>query len=304
MGVTRYPLEVGSIVRKNKTFSITSYMYRANGQEEENPYDVYGRFSRYTFNILDTGDMNGRKVAKVNIKPSDIADIVKRTEYAFKEHMDVENKPNVVATGATVNSPAYAVTFKMGAFKGRTPASLIAEGREEELLKQKSFLAANVGKYPANQQLINAIDDAFQLKANNQLNISTDNENTGSRTINLFTSGLKPQQRKQREDGKCEVNEMRIDWQVGAKYPVTIEITNYYATVVKQADGRLNVREQDAMSRVSLRATASEAEWMDILRKIETNMHMFEILQARTTFAEAEEIYQDQLNAAGVTRNW
>lgn len=234
-----------------------------------------------------------RRAVKINVNPNDIADISKRTEYALYKQIEVECSGS---TNEAVNSDASNVTFNMGTLKGRTPASVLAEGKGEELEKQRIFLLANVGKYPANQKLINAIDEAFREQAEGEL-VQTQNVPKMS-SICLYSSGLKPQQRRQRSDGKCEVNEMRITWDVGNKYPVTIEITNYYASVLKLSDGRLNVRDADNSSRVTLRAVASEAEWMNILRKIETNMHMFEILQARATFAEAESIYNTILSSS------
>lgn len=288
--LTKYPLEVGKVIRKDKSFSITSYLYRANGQEGESPYEVYGKFSRFVFSLLDMGG-GIRRAVKINVNPNDIADISKRTEYALHKQIEAEccDSTNEEDTGNTSN-----VIFNMGTLKGRTPASVLAEGKREELEKQRSFLLANVGKYPANQKLINAIDEAFRQQTEGTLAQTQNAPKTSS--IRLYSSGLKPQQRRQRSDGKCEVNEMRITWDVGNKYPVTIEITNYYASVLKLADGRLNVRDVDNSSRVTLRAVASEAEWINILRKIETNMHMFEILQARATFAEAESIYSTILS--------
>lgn len=297
---TKYPLEVGSIIRKDKSFSITSYLYRANGHEGEAPYDVYGKFSRFVFSILD---MSGgiRKSTRINVNPNDVADIVKRSEYALHKQIEAECETPVEQTGNNA-CLANSVTFNMGTLKGKTPLSVLAEGNAEELKKQRVFLQANVGKYPANQKLINAIDDAFKQQMNgNPLNVQT---SVKTASICLYSSGMKPQQRKKRADGKCEVNEMKITWDVGNKYPVTIEIVNYYATVIRFQDGRLNVKEPDPSSRVVLRAKAGEAEWMNILRKMETNMQMFEILQTKATFAEAEAIYNAQLATARNAKQW
>lgn len=297
---TKYPLEVGSIIRKDKSFSITSYLYRANGHDGESPYDVYGKFSRFVFSILDmSGGM--RKSTRINVNPNDIADIVKRSEYALQKQIDTECEGPVEQSSCN-SCLANSVTFNMGSLKGKTPLAVLAEGNAEELKNQRAFLLANVGKYPTNQKLINAIDDAFkQQMGGNPINVPTPSKMA---SICLYSSGMKPQQRKQRADGKCEVNEMKIMWDVGNKYPVTIEITNYYATVIRFQDGRLNVKEPDPTSRVVLRATSSEAEWMNILRKIQTNMQMFEMLQTKTTFVEAEAIYNAQLAASRNAKQW
>ena len=301
--ITKYPLEVASVVRKNKTMSITSYLYKAKGTEGENPYEVYGKFSRFSFSILDLGEPGNIKTARINVKPDEIADIKVRTKYALREHLDAETK---MPTGNSLGEsyPAYTSTFRTGAHKGMTPASVLLEGKAEELKKERAFLQGNVGRYPANKQIIAAIDNAFDLQKANMLRGDvTNNNNNLVRTVSLFYSGLKPQQRKQREDGKCEVHEMNISWQVGAKYPVEIAITNYYASVNKQTDGRLLVGEKDNSSRITIKITLDESEWMNTIRKIDTNMHMFEILQARELFKEADQINRDAIMANG-GRTW
>lgn len=287
---TKYPLEVGSVIRKNKAFSIMSYLKKAEGSEGEPPLEVYSKMSRYTFSILEKNDGRAQSVT-VNIRTSEIEDIVKRSEFALQKHLGNECSGANVSDEA--NSIAYTVKFAMGSYKGKSPASMIAEGKLDELKSQKAFLKANIGKYPKNQKLIDAIDEAMELNASGKLAQSS-NMPVADKII-LYQSGLKPQQRKQRDDGKSEVHEAEISWTVGSDYPVTVQITNYYADVTKQADGRLNVKNPDQSSRVTLRVTVSEAEWMDVLRKINTNMSLFEMLQARATFAEANKIFYKML---------
>lgn len=291
---TKYPLEVASVVRKTKTFSIDSCLEKADGSERgEAPLEMYAGFSRFSFKLLEKNEGKA-KATSINIRIPEIEDIIKRGEYALQKQLDFE-----IGYGddsLETQSIAYTTTFTMGNHKGKTPVDLIREGKADELESQKAFLKGNVDKYPKNQKIIDAIDETLKLQSEGKLNAAS--KASVSKNITLYDSGMKPQIRKTRADGKSEVDSAKIVWNVGSEYPVTVEITNYYADVVKQLDGRLNVRNTDKDSITMLRITISEKEWMDITRKIKTNMQMFEILNAREMFATSQKIYAEQLVAS------
>lgn len=289
---TKYPLEVGSVVRKNKTFSITSHLSRANAYDNDPPYLIYNKFSRFALSILDT--TNGTKSVKGNIRTSEIADIIYRTEYAFKRHMDAETVLDDNLSTDDRTSPAYTVRIATGTLRGLTPAQAIADGKEQLLINQKQFLEEHLQQYPSNRAQINAIDDALNLKAKNL--IGSSNTASSGCLVNLYNGGMHPLVRNTRSDGKCFVYEIKIEWQVGSKYPVSVSITNYYATAIKQADGRLNVTNQDQLSRIVLTQTMSESEWINIITSIKKNMKQFELLNAKALFNEASKAYQEALS--------
>lgn len=291
---TKYPLEVASIVRKTKTFSVDSCLEKADGNERgEAPLEMYAGFSRFAFKLLEKNDGEARATS-INIRIPEIEDIVKRGEYALQKQLDSE-----LGCGDASSEPqsiAYTTKFAMGNYKGKTPVDLIREGKGDELEAQKAFLKVNVAQYPKNQKIIDAIDEALKLQSEGKLDVTS--KTSVSKTITLYDSGMKPQIRKTRSDGKSEVDSAKITWNVGNEYPVTVEITNYYADVVKQSDGRLNVRNADKDSMVTIRITISEKEWMDIMRSIKINMQLFEILNAREMFTVSHEIYAEQLAAS------
>lgn len=289
---TKYPLEVGSVVRKSKTFSIMSYLIRANAYDNELPYTVYGKFSRFAISILDI--TNGTKSVRGNIKPSEIADISYRSEYALNKHIEAEiNSVNTSSTSTL--STAYSVKITSGTLKGKTPATVLLEGNDSYLENQREWLQQNLSRYPNNKVQIDAINEAFKLKREGKLDKSASN-NSGGTIVTLYDGGMHPLTRKTREDGKCFVYEIKITWQVGEKYPVMVAIANYYATVLKTQDGRLNVTNVDNSSRTLLSMTMSEGEWIEIISNIKRNMSMFEILQARSLFNDAEVISKEQYN--------
>lgn len=294
MSQTAYPVEVVSIVRKNKTFAINSFLYRANGYNDESPYKVYGNFSRFAVSILDSSD-GTKKTLKANLRTDDIPIISRKTDIALQHSMFY--KPQKQAEGGTVpQSEAYTLKFNMGKLKGKTPAQVILEGNGKELVNQRKFLADNIQKYPANRKFVNAIDEAIQLYRQNKLENVEVSDPVEENVIEIYKAGMHPLVRKTRQDGKCFVYDFSITWKMGADYPVTLSVVNYYATVVKKDDGRLNVTDVDNSSRITTSVSMTDAEWVNIIESINRNMRMFEILHAKQAFQEAEEIYR---NATG-----
>lgn len=285
---TKYPVEVASIVRSNKTLGFNSFLFRADSSENESPYKIYGKFSRYAISILDTSGTSNRSV-RGNIRVTEIADIERRTQYAFNKHMQFETKGSVNNNDGS-SSKVYTVKITTGSLKGKTPAEIISEGNGKMLMQQKNFLEQHLHKYPNNKIQIDAINDAVKLykegKLENKKNVQEENE-----IITLYNAGMHPLTRQTREDGKCLVYEISITWRVGANYPVTMTVSNYYARVEKMNDGRLNVKDVDEQSKIRLNVSMSEAEWFNILSSIERNMNQFEVLTAKTIFDDANKTY-------------
>lgn len=292
MTTTKYPVEVASVVRSNKTLGINSFLFRANASDNESPYKIYGKFSRYAITLFER--VNGqRKMAKGNIRVGEFADIERRTQYAFNKHMSME-------TGGAEHSnslpSAYTVKIATGALKGKSPAQAIIDGQGAMVVEQRKFLQANLQKYPSNKIQIDAITEAIGLYRENKLDPSLLNSSVDNEVISLYNAGIHPLVREKRADGKCFVYDISIVWKLGAKYPVNFNITNYYANVKKMDDGRLNVGTVDESSRIKLSIAMSEAEWFDILASIERNMNQFEVITAKMIFDEADETYNAIIN--------
>lgn len=292
MARTKYPVEVVSVVRSNKTLGFNSFLYRADSSENESPYKIYGKFSRYAISILDTTGGSNKSV-KGNIRVNEIADIERRTQYAFNKHMQFETKGSSSdASGTQGTSKAYNVKITTGSLKGKTPAQAIADGNGKMLLQQKKFLEEHLQQYPNNKIQIDAINEALLLYKEGKLENNASASISETETIILYNAGMHPLIRNTRSDGKCFVYEINITWRVGANYPVTMTISNYYANVERKEDGRLNVKDVDEQSRLKLSVSMSEAEWFNILSSIERNMNQFEVLTAKTIFNDADQTYK------------
>ena len=295
MSYTKYPVEVASVVRNRKTLGINSFLSRACSEEEESPYKIYGKFSRFTISILDQTDAT-RKSATGNIRVAEITDIERRTQYAFNKHMAVEqSNKNINPEACSEDDIAYTVKITNGKLKGKTPAEAINEGNGKVLLQQRKFLIDNLRKYPINKIQINAIERACRLYKDGKLKKKTSKNTSELETVMLYNAGMHPLIRKTRSDGKCFVYEIQISWKVGANYPINISLINYYAKTVQREDGRLNVIEVDEHSKIKLNFALTEAEWFHILNSLERNMKQFEFLTAKVIFDDAQKTYRMQL---------
>lgn len=282
------PKEIGSAVRPEKAFCVTSQLVTAKSADGEHPLKVYhSGFSRFVFALLKSGKDKGSVTA--NIKIDDIADLLARSDYAFKKSMDFETQPKVKAESS---SPAYTVKIASGNMKGKTPAEVLIENPENltALRNQYKWLKENVQKYPKNKFQMDAIEDAAKLLEAGKLN-KAESPAVAAPSIKLYEADLRPLIRKPREDGMCPVYGIKIYWHIGEDNPVEITIVNYYAPVVKKESGQINVdaaqKDMTTFKNISQRVT--EAEWMNIVREIRANMRQFEMLNAKAVFADADE---------------
>ena len=289
---TKYPVEVASVIRKNKTFAINSYLVKANGLDNESPYKVYGKFSRFALTIMDSSSVKNETVT-ANIRVSDFA-IIRQKSCIALEHGMFHEKNQATESA----SPAYTEIIGMGTLKGKSPAQVILEGNGKELIKQRQFLMNNLEKYPGNKKMLYAIDQAITLYKQNNLAPTHKTAVASDHTVEIYRAGMHPLIRKRRDDGKCFVYDMSISWSFESDYPVTVSILNYYADVIKLNDGRLNVRNIDLHSKLNLAISMTDSEWMNILESIDKNMRMFEFLNARSIFTEAYGIYSEIIRNA------
>ena len=281
----QYPEEVFSSVRQTKTCCINSYLIMAKTEEGQRPYAIYDqRFSRYKITLIDTG--NGKKFATANIKTGMIADLAERSRYAYHRHLDAESEPQAKGT-----SPAYTVRIASGTLKGKTPAEILLQDpvKGKELLQnQYKFLKENLSKYKGNKEQMDAIMDAAKLLERGELTGSTEKKQRPS--ISIYKADIKALDKKPREsDGMCPVYALSIQWNVGEKCPVMLDIQNYYAPVERLADGRINpkISMRDPASVVQIQYGMYAYEWMDAVRTIEANMRQFEVMTARACFDDA-----------------
>lgn len=279
--VTKYPLEVASIVR-TQTFSVESHLALARAADGDSPFKVFKKLSRFIFALIN----EQKESVMANIPVYEIAGIEKKTEYAFNKNMEATFSPK--PQDETL-SPAYTVKITSGTFKGKTPAAVLLENPENRaaLISQWQWLKSNLNKYPNNQKQMDAIVEAANLEKAGELSSKMIVEDL---PIEIYKAEMRPLQSKKRNDGLWFVYAVKIVWIPGNTYPVEICIENYYAPVEKNEKlGTLNVkikeRDQSSLKKVVMKLTADE--WLDTMRAIKTNMDQFQMLHAKEVFNDA-----------------
>lgn len=313
--VTRYPLEVVSLVR-DKTFYIESNLGVALSKNNrgEQPLMVYDKFSRYVACII-----NKEKIpATGNIRVEDMWDIQRKSKYYYNKHMDILLEGS---SGDKPTSPAYTVSIKGKVFNGKTPVQFLKENPEtgiDMMKKQGAYLKGNLTGTYANQnkaQML-ALSECIKLHDAGKLDL---NAIGNSKEVVLFASGIRPLKSRKLPDSIASLNikdmsfvyEVTIKWNLGNENnPISVTLENYYCPVPQLPDGRYNAQKSARVKDhvVSNTFNMSVDEWMNAMRYIETDMRNFEILHAREVRTDAETLeknqrasYQQQANNVNLT---
>ena len=272
----KYPFEIAEVIRKTKTFAVDARFTKC---ESEKPLKVFDdTFSRFVMTILSE-----KNAATCNIPVEQIAYMDAATNYAFRQQMEAGS----VVGGTT---PAFTERFRTGKLKDKSPAEVLVENYDagKKLLnEQYEFLKKNLEKYPANKKLMDAIMDAAKLSAED-LEQTVGN---ASAPITILNIDCRPLIRKTREDGKCFCYEEKIVWNTTQKYPVCVEIKNYYAPVKKNEDGTLNVslKDKDASTEMDFTFNMSAQEWMYVMDQMKQAKDNFVTINFAKAINIAEE---------------
>jgi len=248
---------------------------------------VFEEFGSRTASEVLLNDADGESKLNALFKTLDREKDAKKVEAildAAKRKKAGTLKSSPVDTGA-----AYSIRIANGNLKGKTPAEVAKEeGGREKLIKQKEWLAKNLSQYPDNQKQINAIEAALSLLESGGIEAAdAPVAGTNGATISLYEALYRPLVRKTNENGKCFVYEIRIGWNIGNQYPVSVSITNYYAPVKKDAKGLFNVVAKEAEGKMKAEMLLSSKEWNNTLRAITANMTQFEVFHARDCINDA-----------------
>ena len=279
-----------------KTLSIEPFLYPADVQNGDKPYELYGKFSRFKMTLINN-TTTPKTFISCNINLSSIPDIVERTRFVYHKAMEESVNPSSVSSNDSQNSPAYTVSLK-GKFNGKTPAQVIAEtGSANQLVEQRNYLMNS--KYSNAQEQINAINDAINLMNTGMLQAPQKQAGMTGK-FEIYNSGMRPLTRKARQDGMCPVNELHISWVFGFNSPVQIDAVTYYAPVRKFNNGKINVavseKDRSSEHRESFHLLASD--WMDALSRMQRVMRQFEVTHAKDMFDTAARIEAQNRAAA------
>ena len=292
---TNVPNELFSVVR-DKTFYITSHLAKAKLNEGEFPFMHYGKFSRFEFCVIQQNQQGQNIPASAKIRVDETLHFIRLSKKAYEMHLETMLKGN---NDETPSSPAYTVPINGGKFGKKTAVQYLAEHPdtgEQDLINQGKWLKDNLNKNPkyapANQKQIDAIRDAIGLLRAGKLDLKNVHSN---KVVTLFDGGMRPHMYKkvppQINQNFHWIYELKIEWEVGAKNPVHITIQNYYAPVIKNENGTLNVKkgQMDKNNFTVNNINLSEDEWMNAVYMIESHMRNFEIVHAKSSFAEVKE---------------
>lgn len=247
------------------TMAVECHMTKA-----ENPQLLFGSFSRLVFNLIKAGQS-----VTANVPFPDIADIMERTAYARQKlyDMELDETAAVVAADETL-PPAYTVKFTMGEFKGKTPAAVVMEdpeGNRGKLREHYEFLQRNADKYPLNKKIMDAITNAYELLSAGKLEAKTEATNQAV-IFTIYKPGRRPLVRKEQAPGSPNkfVYDISVIANLGSKYPVQVEIQNYYAPVKKTESGLYNVEtsNMDPNSLKKISAYMTMKDWNRLIYAI------------------------------------
>lgn len=275
---------------KEQTFALENHFTLATFENNNYPLAIYDDTYSRLSGVMISAD---GKPATFNIPKHDLPAILDRCDYAFNKLMDQELSG---ATETKEKSSAYTVRFTSGKLKGKTAAEVLIESSDNKdlLNTHYMFLKKNLAKYPKNQAQMDAIVEASKLLDAGKLN--SDDVEKGI-IFDIYKPGVRPKVRKIRDDGKSFVYEVKITCNIGLKSFV-VEVTNYYAPVIKNDKGMLNVKisQKDPASEVKNVMNFSANEWREIVYDIRMQMRLFENLAAHAAFSEAYK--QDKTNRA------
>lgn len=290
------PTEIASVVR-DKTFYVASHLSPTSANNGDYPLMAYNSFSRYEFvNIAQIDGKYTAASAKVTIP--EVLQIIRYSKKIYDLYLDSRfNKKKTTQPDKSTTSLAYSVKMQ-GKLKGKTPAQVLIENPEEGrtlLVSQGKWLSQNLqGKYKdANQRQIDAINDALNLQKIGSLSVN--NIQTSSACA-IYDGGMRPLIRKKIPDDvnpTCKfVYELKIEWAGSERNPAQITVQNYYAPVITQENGTLNVLKSkaDPHHRIINTMSLSAEEWMNVIYAIEMDMRRFEMVYAKRNIQEAEEI--------------
>lgn len=233
------------------------------------PFTVYHPRSHFRFLITCT---NPKGSVTCNVKTNEeLEGLIDKSRYAYTRHMDL-----LYSTDADKNNKnrlAYTITFKMGILKGKTPADIYynVENGPEQLERQRAFLSENIEKYPNNKIYLDAINDILQNPGDK-----------GSIPISIPICKFYKSADRNSYGTENMVNTMTAVWNLGTENPIELSISNFEFDPASQTTFNRRM--------YSMQLTAEE--WMLCIRRIETNMKMFELRNLKSMFDEVEEYMQ------------
>ena len=267
-----------------KTLSAAAHLQKVNEKNEGDsalPLDVFGSFSRIQLTLIEKS-ADSLKTPTCNLTVAEVNYIAKRTELAMQ--MDIEKmfKQPASTTDDGKTSPAYTVKFAMGKLKGKTPAEV---ADKDSLLSQREFLAENLSKYPANQAIIDGIDDAIRLiEAGSLDSKKVDASATVAPAFCIYEAGNKTRSSVKDEKGNVLVTEIKVNYDASRNYPIEVILHNCYAPLKKDSSDRQNIELSQAVNHETASVNMSMFDFFTFINDCKRTCDLFAEKNAGNAF--------------------
>lgn len=159
----------------------------------------------------------------------------------------------------------------------------------DDLENNKKLLADNLAKYPKNQELISAIDEAILMLDAGELKPMTSKTNGSFEVYNCRYKST----RRKNPKGLYLCYNVSIKCQFGMKYPWLVSIDNYFAP---SESGKVNHEHAESFKSASIRL--NDADWVYCLSQFENGKKMFELINFPELLKRANQIAREQAEAA------
>lgn len=245
-------------VHRNITLTAEPFFHFSDGERGHELLSIHdGKFSAIKFGLIDAQN-NG-----ISFKMKfgeELEMFLARARYALNEAIAFEqnHKTNDQEQYVEAYKP-----FKMGKYKGESPASLLFAGKTEELIKHRDFMVANLATYPNNARIIESINKSVKWYKEGKL----ENRQTAKMVMYRRPLWVNPYKHK---GEKYFMSQQRITYFFGESFPCSIEAMEGYGdTIVK---GNLRIPDKTKLknmeARKSININLTEAELRDLIEQI------------------------------------
>ena len=291
----KYPAQMCSFKRKNKVLAIDCHLDRP--AEDDPPLQMHAGWSRYGMSIIDKSK-ESTVVATANIPYSEAIVVAHKMLAVCDDFLigrdKTASKANEQSDGAENESAAaYAVTFKAGSLKGKTPGEVIqSENGLKTIESQIAFLQANLAKFPDNQKVIDACNAAISAFKAGTLEAGQDNPRNGTLKW-VHRTPIKFLEKRKNKDGKCFIYAYTItcDYEK-TDYPWQIGIVNGYADITRKEDGSVNISSK-VSDRLETSVNLSNDEGIYLAKRMEMTINEFEMVNFRPLYNEVNEMMEE-----------
>ena len=282
-----YPLQCYAVKRQKQVLSIETHLYPPSEEGSDNPLESPG-FSRFRLTILDK---SGDKIIYpfANIPERDVSAISKAADAAYYKKLTYDSEQALRQEDAG-GSPAYTARFHLGNNKGKSPAEILLDAPEKRsvLLKDREYLSERVGTYPANQAIVDGIDDAIALLDAGKLTRAEQTEKAP--VIVIYEQKFKYLASMKDNEGRCKVYSIRMHCDLSRKYPFYVEVENAMGFVKKTATGASNVEMSTLINKEKTAMNLTDGEFIGMVSTMDTSCKAFQYEGFARQYKKAQDL--------------